>query len=95
MIRPARPRAGMAGGVVHSRSGLPYQAEPLEKAGPIIRAPDDDHATAVPHTEAGLALTQRSLPVRIQLAPRLLLDCATSATSRPTYTTTHAPSRRP
>ncbi|MFF0228292.1 MarR family winged helix-turn-helix transcriptional regulator [Streptomyces sp. NPDC004629] len=60
----------LADGVVYSRSGLTYQA------GLITRGPDpdDDRATAVTLTEAGLALTQRILPGHIRLAHRLLFD---------------------
>jgi DNA-binding MarR family transcriptional regulator len=66
----------LADGVVYSRSGLTYQAGLLEKAGLITRGPDpdDDRATAVTLTEAGLALVRRILPGHIQLARRLLFD---------------------
>lgn len=66
----------LADGVVYSRSGLTYQAGLLEKAGLITRGPDpeDDRATAVTLTEAGLALIQRILPGHIRLARRLLFD---------------------
>lgn len=66
----------LADGVVYSRSGLTYQAGLLEKAGLITRGPDadDDRATAVTLTEAGLALIQRILPGHIELARRLLFE---------------------
>ena len=48
----------LADGVVYSRSGLTYQAGLLEKAGLITRepSPDDERATLVTITAAGLAL---------------------------------------
>jgi len=66
----------LADGVVYSRSGLTYQAGLLERAGLITRgpSPDDDRATLVTITGAGLALFDRVLPGHVQLIRRLLLD---------------------
>jgi DNA-binding MarR family transcriptional regulator len=51
----------LADGVVYSRSGLTYQAGLLERADLITRgpSPDDDRATLVTITGAGLALFDR------------------------------------
>jgi DNA-binding MarR family transcriptional regulator len=66
----------LADGVVYSRSGLTYQAGLLEKAALITRShsPDDDRATLVTITGAGLALVRRVLPGHIQIVRGLLLD---------------------
>ena len=66
----------LADGVVYSRSGLTYQAGLLEKAGLITRAPspDDDRATLVTITDAGLDLLRRVLPGHIRVTRSLLMD---------------------
>jgi DNA-binding MarR family transcriptional regulator len=66
----------LADGVVYSRSGLTYQAGLLEKAGLITRdqSPDDERATLVTITEAGLALVARVLPGHVEVARSLLFD---------------------
>ena len=66
----------LADGVVYSRSGLTYQAGLLEKAGLITRepSPDDERATLVTITSAGLALVGRVLPGHVQVVRRLLFD---------------------
>jgi DNA-binding MarR family transcriptional regulator len=66
----------LADGVVYSRSGLTYQAGLLEQAGLVTRgpSPDDDRATLVTITDAGLALFRRVLPGHVQVVRRLLLD---------------------
>jgi DNA-binding MarR family transcriptional regulator len=66
----------LADGVVYSRSGLTYQADLLEKAGLIARAPssEDERATLVTITDNGLALFGRVLPGHIQVVRRLLFD---------------------
>jgi len=66
----------LADGVVYSRSGLTYQAGLLEKSGLISRgsSPDDDRATLVTITNAGLALFGRVLPGHQQVVRRLLFD---------------------
>lgn len=70
----------LADGVVYSRSGLTYQAGLLEKAGLITRAPspDDDRATLVTITGAGLALFGRVLPGHVEVCRRLLFDPLTA-----------------
>src|ERR1700748_2727739 len=71
----------LADGVVYSRSGLTYQARLLEQAGLITRgpSPDDDRATLVTITDAGLALFRRVLPGHVQVVRRLLLDPLTGS----------------
>jgi DNA-binding MarR family transcriptional regulator len=66
----------LADGVVYSRSGLTYQADLLEKAGLIARAPssEDERATLVTITDNGLALFGRVLPGHIQVVRGLLFD---------------------
>jgi DNA-binding MarR family transcriptional regulator len=66
----------LADGVVYSRSGLTYQAGLLEQAGLITRgpSPDDDRATLVTITDAGLALFHGVLPGHVQVVRHLLLD---------------------
>jgi DNA-binding MarR family transcriptional regulator len=66
----------LADGVVYSRSGLTYQAGLLEEAGLITRgpSPDDDRATLVTVTDAGLALVGRILPGHVQVVRGLLFD---------------------
>jgi DNA-binding MarR family transcriptional regulator len=66
----------LADGVVYSRSGLTYQAGLLEKAGLITRgpSPDDERATLVTITGAGLALVGRILPDHVQVVRRLLFS---------------------
>jgi DNA-binding MarR family transcriptional regulator len=70
----------LADGVVYSRSGLTYQAGLLEKAGLITRgpSPDDDRATLVTVTGAGLALFGRVLPGHVRVVHRLLFDPLTA-----------------
>ncbi|GAA5061564.1 hypothetical protein GCM10023259_049690 [Thermocatellispora tengchongensis] len=66
----------LADGVVYSRSGLTCQAGLLEKAGLIRRGPDpdDDRATLVTLTQAGLDLFLRILPGHVELSRRLLFE---------------------
>jgi DNA-binding MarR family transcriptional regulator len=66
----------LADGVVYSRSGLTYQAGLLEQAGLITRgpSPDDDRATLVTITAAGLDLFGRVLPGHVQVVRRMLFD---------------------
>jgi DNA-binding MarR family transcriptional regulator len=66
----------LADGVVYSRSGLTYQAGLLEKAGLITRgpSPDDERATLVAITPAGLALVKRVLPGHVEVVRHMLLD---------------------
>ncbi|GAA1540025.1 MarR family transcriptional regulator [Actinomadura kijaniata] len=64
----------LADGVVYSRSGLTYQAGLLERAGLVTRGPDpeDERATLVTVTDAGLARVARVMPGHIRVARRLL-----------------------
>ncbi|TCP49950.1 MarR family transcriptional regulator [Tamaricihabitans halophyticus] len=59
----------LADGVVYSRSGLTHQAGLLEKAGLIARepSPDDQRATLVAITEAGLTRVSAILPGHIDV----------------------------
>ena len=66
----------LADGVVHSRSGLTYQAGLLEKAGLITRgaSTEDERAVLVTLTPEGRALVGRVLPGHIDVTRRLLFD---------------------
>jgi DNA-binding MarR family transcriptional regulator len=66
----------LADGVVYSRSGLTHQAGLLEKGGFITRvhSPDDQRATLVTITDAGLARVSQVLPGHIEVTRRLLFD---------------------
>jgi DNA-binding MarR family transcriptional regulator len=69
-------RTALADGVVYSRSGLTHQAKLLEQAGLITRTgcPDDQRATMVTITDAGLALIQRLMPGHIEVVRDLMFD---------------------
>ena len=64
----------LADAIVHSRSGLTYQADLLEKAGLVTRTPsaDDDRGVTVTITDAGRALVARVLPGHEEVVERLL-----------------------
>lgn len=66
----------LADGVVYSRSGLTYQAGLLEKAGLVTRepSPDDERATLVTITPAGLERVQRVLPGHVEIVERMLFS---------------------
>ena len=66
----------LADGVVYSRSGLTHQAGLLEQAGLITRgpSPEDQRATLVTITEAGLARVAAVLPGHVRGARRLLFE---------------------
>ncbi|MFC5138956.1 MarR family winged helix-turn-helix transcriptional regulator [Actinomycetospora rhizophila] len=66
----------LADAIVHSRSGLTYQAGLLEKAGLISRAPspDDERGVTVTITDAGRALVARVLPGHEVVVARMLFD---------------------
>jgi DNA-binding MarR family transcriptional regulator len=66
----------LADGIVHSRSGLTYQAGLLEKAGLITRAAsaDDERATTVAITDAGRERVAKVLPGHVDVARRMLID---------------------
>ena len=74
----------LADGVVGSRRGLTHQAGLLAKAGP--RHPrsqprDDQRATLVTITDAGLALAARVMPGHVEVARELLFAPSASASS--------------
>ncbi|GAB3473732.1 MarR family winged helix-turn-helix transcriptional regulator [Amycolatopsis cihanbeyliensis] len=64
----------LADGVVYSRSGLTHQAGLLEKAGLVTRtpSPDDQRATLVTITQAGVDRVRAILPGHIALVRDLL-----------------------
>lgn len=64
----------LADGVVYSRSGLTYQADLLEQAGLVVRAPaaDDERGVTVTITEAGRARLAAVLPGHIEVLSDLL-----------------------
>jgi len=66
----------LADSVVHSRSGLTYQAGLLEKAGLITRgaSTEDERAVLVALTPEGRTLVDRVLPGHIDVTRRLLFD---------------------
>ncbi|MFD2470266.1 MarR family winged helix-turn-helix transcriptional regulator [Amycolatopsis silviterrae] len=66
----------LADGVVYSRSGLTHQAGLLEKAGLVTRAtsPDDQRATLVTITQAGLDRVAAILPGHVDVVRDLLFD---------------------
>src|SRR4051794_25994579 len=65
----------LADGLVHSRSGLTYQAGLLDKRGLITRtpSPDDERSVLVPVTEAGRALIARVMPGHVDRVRQLLI----------------------
>ncbi|SFO26820.1 hypothetical protein SAMN05216207_104045 [Pseudonocardia ammonioxydans] len=80
----------LADGVVGSRRGLTHQAGLLAKAGP--RHPrsqprDDQRATLVTITDAGLALAARVMPGHVEVARELLFAPAASASTTRTRRT--------
>ncbi|CCE74173.1 MarR family winged helix-turn-helix transcriptional regulator [Clavibacter nebraskensis] len=64
----------LADGLVHSRSGLTYQAQLLEQRGLITRSPspDDERSTVVALTDAGRAALATVFPGHIQTVHGLL-----------------------
>lgn len=66
----------LADGIVHSRSGLTYQAGLLAKAGLITRVPtpDDERGTTVTITDAGRQRTADVLPGHVAVVRRMLLN---------------------
>ena len=78
----------LADSVVYSRSGLTYQAGLLEKAGLVTRgpSPDDDRATLVTITDAGLALSAASCPATSRTSA-VCYSTRSPATTWPTWAT--------
>ena len=66
----------LADAIVHSRSGLTYQAGQLEKAGLITRTPssDDERGVTATITDAGRALLTRVLPGHEEVVSHLLFE---------------------
>ena len=66
----------LADAIVHSRSGLTYQAGLLEKAGLIRRtpSPDDERGVTATITDAGRALIRNVLPGHEEVVSRLLFE---------------------
>ena len=66
----------LADAIVHSRSGLTYQAGLLEKAGLITRSPssDDDRGVTVSITDAGRALIAKVLPGHEEVVGQMLFE---------------------
>ncbi|MGX6600742.1 MarR family winged helix-turn-helix transcriptional regulator [Micromonosporaceae bacterium Da 78-11] len=66
----------LADGLVHSRSGLTYQAGLLDKRGLIARAPspDDERSVVVALTDAGRALVGEVLPGHVEVVRGRLFD---------------------
>ncbi|MFF4724145.1 MarR family winged helix-turn-helix transcriptional regulator [Streptomyces mirabilis] len=64
----------LADGLVHSRSGLTYQADLLERNGLIVRSPspDDERSVTVAITEAGREVLARVRPGHIALVAKEL-----------------------
>lgn len=66
----------LADSLVHSRSGLTYQAGLLEKAGLVTRAPsaEDERGTTVAITGAGRERVASVLPGHVEVVRRMLFD---------------------
>ena len=64
----------LADGVVHSRSGLTYQAQLLEQRGLVVRSPspDDERSTVVALTGAGRDVLATVFPGHIETVRGLL-----------------------
>jgi len=62
--------------LVHSRSGLTYQATQLQKAGLLIREPsaDDERSTVVVLTPSGRDLLVRVLPAHVDVVRQVLFE---------------------
>jgi DNA-binding MarR family transcriptional regulator len=66
----------LADSIVHSRSGLTYQAGLLEKAGLLTRTatPGDERGTTVTITDAGRAMLAKVFPGHTEVVSRLLFE---------------------
>jgi DNA-binding MarR family transcriptional regulator len=62
--------------LVHSRSGLTYQATQLQRAGLLIREPsaDDERSTVVVLTPSGRDLLVRVLPAHVDVVRQVLFE---------------------
>jgi DNA-binding MarR family transcriptional regulator len=76
--RPSVPSSMtvLADRLVHSRSGLTYQVDRLEKAGLIARtgSSDDERSVNVHLTDEGAALLARVLPGHVEVVREVLVD---------------------
>ena len=74
----------LADGVVHSRSGLTYQAGRLEKAGLGSRAPsaEDERSVTITVTDAGRARIAQVLPGHVEVLRRQLFASLSAADTR-------------
>ncbi|WP_209560022.1 MarR family winged helix-turn-helix transcriptional regulator [Frigoribacterium sp. PvP032] len=70
----------LADGVVHSRSGLTYQAQLLEQRGLVVRSPspDDERSTVVALTRAGRDVLAEVFPGHIETVRGLLFAPVTN-----------------
>lgn len=70
----------LADGVVHSRSGLTYQAQLLEQRGLVVRSPspDDERSTVVALTGAGRDVLAKVFPGHIETVRGLLFAPVTN-----------------
>jgi DNA-binding MarR family transcriptional regulator len=77
----SRTMTAVADRLVHSRSGLTYQVQQLEKAGLVARraAPGDDRSTLVALTPSGRELLQRVLPGHTAVVREIMLDPLSAA----------------
>jgi DNA-binding MarR family transcriptional regulator len=66
----------LADRLVHSRSGLTYQVDRLEKAGLVARVPsaDDERSVNVTLTSEGSALLARVVPGHVEVVRDVLID---------------------
>ena len=66
----------LADAIVHSRSGLTYQAGLLEKAGLVTRSPssEDERGVTVTITDAGRALLAKVMPGHTEVVRHLLFE---------------------
>lgn len=66
----------LADGLVHSRSGLTYQAAQLEKAGLVTRTAgeDDERSVTVTLSPAGREAVGKALPGHVDLVRQLMID---------------------
>jgi len=66
----------LADAIVHSRSGLTYQAGLLEKRGLVTRAPTagDERGITVTITDAGRALLAQVMPGHVEVVSNLLFE---------------------
>ena len=74
----------LADGVVHSRSGLTYQAGLLEKAGLVSRAPsaEDERSVTITVTDAGRARIAQVLPGHVEVLRQQLFASLSAADTR-------------